>query len=53
MKVLDGTVESIIESQAYRPWFMHRIGHWLGLDCHDGIRISSMGIRSDWSLAWL
>ncbi|HOA12578.1 MAG TPA: aminopeptidase P N-terminal domain-containing protein [Myxococcota bacterium] len=35
MKVLDGTVESIIESQAYRPWFMHRIGHWLGLDCHD------------------
>ncbi|HNU69700.1 MAG TPA: aminopeptidase P N-terminal domain-containing protein [Myxococcota bacterium] len=35
MKVLDAPIEQIIESQAYRPWFMHRIGHWLGLDCHD------------------
>ncbi len=35
MKVLRGDLDEIIETGAYRPWFMHRIGHWLGLDCHD------------------
>jgi len=35
MKVLSGKVDGIIETGAYRPWFMHRIGHWLGMDCHD------------------
>ncbi len=35
MKVLSGTVDSLIESGDYRPYFMHRIGHWLGLDVHD------------------
>jgi Xaa-Pro aminopeptidase len=35
MKVLSGEIDEIIETGAYRPWFMHRIGHWLGMDCHD------------------
>jgi len=35
MNVLHGDIDQIIESAAYRPYFMHRIGHWLGLDCHD------------------
>jgi Xaa-Pro aminopeptidase len=30
-----GTVESVIESGAYRKFYMHRTGHWLGLDVHD------------------
>ena len=30
-----GTVDSVIESGAYRRFYMHRTGHWLGLDVHD------------------
>ncbi len=29
------TVEQAIEEQAFKPFFMHRTGHWLGLDVHD------------------
>ncbi len=30
-----GSLESIIESGQYRQFYMHRTGHWLGLDVHD------------------
>ena len=30
-----GTVESVIESGDFRRFYMHRTGHWLGLDVHD------------------
>ncbi|MGO1460747.1 MAG: Xaa-Pro aminopeptidase [Marinobacter sp.] len=33
--LLSGTVEDAIASQAFKPFFMHRTGHWLGLDVHD------------------
>ena len=33
--LLTGNVESIIEQGAYRHLYMHRTGHWLGLDVHD------------------
>ena len=33
--LLSGSVEDAIEQQAYRPFFMHRTGHWLGMDVHD------------------
>ena len=29
------TVEQAIEEEAYRPYFMHRTGHWVGMDVHD------------------
>jgi len=35
LKILKGNVADLIESQAYRPFYMHRTGHWLGLDVHD------------------
>ena len=35
LKVLRGSVDGAIESEAYKPWYMHRTGHWLGLDVHD------------------
>ena len=35
LKLLAGTVEGPIESGAYKPYYMHRTGHWLGLDVHD------------------
>ena len=35
LKLLTGSVDGIIESGAYRRFFMHRTGHWLGMDVHD------------------
>ena len=33
--VLKGSVDELIESEAYRPYYMHGTSHWLGLDVHD------------------
>ncbi|MBK0391310.1 aminopeptidase P N-terminal domain-containing protein [Ramlibacter algicola] len=30
-----GTVDDVIESRAYFQFYMHRTGHWLGMDVHD------------------
>jgi Xaa-Pro aminopeptidase len=30
-----GTIDQVIESEDYRRFYMHRTGHWLGLDVHD------------------
>jgi Xaa-Pro aminopeptidase len=33
--LLRGKVDKLIERGAYRDFYMHRVGHWLGLDVHD------------------
>lgn len=33
--LLKGQLEALIESKAYRRFYMHSCGHWLGLDVHD------------------
>lgn len=33
--LLTGNVDTLIESKAYRDFYMHNTGHWLGLDVHD------------------
>jgi Xaa-Pro aminopeptidase len=33
--ILKGDVETLIAEQAYKPYYMHLIGHWIGLDTHD------------------
>lgn len=35
LKLLKGTVDGLIESGDYKRFYMHRTGHWLGLDVHD------------------
>ena len=35
LKLLEGSVDGIIESAAYKRFFMHRTSHWLGMDVHD------------------
>ena len=35
LKLLVGDVDGVIEQGAYRHLYMHRTGHWLGLDVHD------------------
>lgn len=33
--LLQGDVEEIIQQEKYKTFYMHRTGHWLGLDVHD------------------
>jgi Xaa-Pro aminopeptidase len=35
MKLLEGSVDAVIESESYKRFYMHRTSHWLGLDVHD------------------
>jgi Xaa-Pro aminopeptidase len=30
-----GTLEEVLEKEDYKRFYMHRTGHWLGLDVHD------------------
>ncbi len=33
--LLKGNVDTLIKNESYRKFFMHRTGHWLGMDVHD------------------
>ncbi|UXY11752.1 Xaa-Pro aminopeptidase [Kosakonia sp. ML.JS2a] len=33
--ILKGEVEELVANNAHRPFFMHGLSHWLGLDVHD------------------
>lgn len=35
LELLVGEVDQLIEEEKYKPFYMHRTGHWLGLDVHD------------------
>lgn len=35
MGVLHGDIDELIDTEAYKPYYMHRTGHWLGMDVHD------------------
>ena len=33
--LVEGDLEEIIKEEEYKPFYMHKTGHWLGLDVHD------------------
>ena len=35
LKLLGGSLDEVLEKETYRRFYMHRTGHWLGLDVHD------------------
>jgi Xaa-Pro aminopeptidase len=45
--LLKGRVPNLIKSQAYRQFFMHKTGHWLGLDVHD---VGDYKVHDQWRL---
>ncbi len=38
-----GTLEKVLETEDYKRFYMHRTGHWLGLDVHDAGEYKSGG----------
>ncbi|MFW6051296.1 MAG: aminopeptidase P N-terminal domain-containing protein [Myxococcota bacterium] len=33
--LLEGSHEEVLEKASYKPFYMHRTSHWLGMDVHD------------------
>ncbi|MCC6535218.1 MAG: Xaa-Pro aminopeptidase [Burkholderiales bacterium] len=44
--LLQGQIDGVIESGAYQRFYMHRTGHWLGLDVHDA---GDYGAEGKWA----
>ncbi|ORU90380.1 MAG: Xaa-Pro aminopeptidase [Cycloclasticus sp. symbiont of Poecilosclerida sp. M] len=45
--LLKGKLEKLIKEQAYKPYYMHRTGHWLGMDVHD---VGDYKVDNEWRL---
>lgn len=43
--LLSGGLDEVIESEQYRRYYMHRAGHWLGMDVHD---VGDYKIGGEW-----
>jgi len=41
----EGPIERVLETEDYKRFYMHRTGHWLGLDVHD---VGEYKIEGDW-----
>jgi Xaa-Pro aminopeptidase len=35
LKLCHGGVDEVLENESYKKFYMHRTGHWLGMDVHD------------------
>ena len=33
--ILQGDLDTVLEKESYKPYYMHKTGHWLGMDVHD------------------
>jgi Xaa-Pro aminopeptidase len=33
--IISGSLEQVLEEETYARWYVHKTGHWLGLDVHD------------------
>ena len=45
--LLKGTLRQLIKDGAYQQFFMHRTGHWLGLDVHD---VGEYKVGDEWRM---
>lgn len=45
--ILKGKVSDLLDKQAYTPYYMHRTGHWLGMDVHD---VGDYKVDNEWRL---
>ena len=48
LKLLKGSLAEVIETGTYRDFYMHRVGHWLGMDVHDAGDYKVDGANSAW-----
>ncbi len=45
--LLQGSLDDLLAAEAYKPYYMHRTGHWLGMDVHD---VGDYKVDESWRL---
>lgn len=45
--LLKGSLSSLLKEEAYKKYYMHRTGHWLGMDVHD---VGDYKVNDEWRL---
>lgn len=45
--LIDAELEDAIEKELYKPFYMHRTGHWLGMDVHD---VGEYKVGGEWRM---
>jgi len=45
LKICSGSIDSVLEDETYKRFYMHRTGHWLGMDVHD---VGSYKVDEQW-----
>ncbi len=45
LKLCSGSVDAVLESESYKRFYMHRTGHWLGMDVHD---VGAYKLEGNW-----
>jgi len=45
--ILKGKLSNLLKDHAYRKYYMHRTGHWLGMDVHD---VGDYKVDGDWRM---
>jgi Xaa-Pro aminopeptidase len=43
LKLLQGSLDEVLQKETYKRFYMHRTGHWLGLDVHDAGEYKAAG----------
>ena len=45
--LLEGSLPRLIKDEAYKPYYMHRTGHWIGMDVHD---VGDYKVGDEWRM---
>jgi len=45
LKLCHGSIDEVLECESYKKFYMHRTGHWLGMDVHD---VGDYKVGDDW-----
>jgi Xaa-Pro aminopeptidase len=45
LKLCKGSVDAVLENESYKRYYMHRTGHWLGMDVHD---VGAYKVEGEW-----
>lgn len=45
LKLCSGSLDAVLDSESYKRFYMHRTGHWLGMDVHD---VGAYKVEGEW-----
>ena len=45
--LLEGSLSNLLKTEAYKTFYMHRTGHWIGMDVHD---VGDYKVGNEWRI---